>query len=149
MACPAMGRRLNGRSISIHRCYTVSETATALGLHRGSVLRWLSKGELSPIDQSKPFLIHGKALREFIDRRTPRKQKCALHEWFCFRCRAPRTAAFGEAEIIGANVNSCNIRALCSDCAAVVHKRFSLKTLATLRRIIRLSAPQHLKHLIE
>ena len=142
-------RRLNDRSISIHRSYTVSEIADALGNHRNTILRWIRDGKLVPNDKSKPFLIHGKTIREFIDRKKPKKQNCALDEWFCFRCKQPRNAALGEAEIIDANAKTCNVRALCYDCTAVVHKRFSLNAIGTLRQIVSLSAPQHLKHLIE
>ncbi|MEZ5895294.1 MAG: helix-turn-helix domain-containing protein [Parvularculaceae bacterium] len=140
---------MSGRSISIHRCYSVSEIADAFGVHRGTVLRWIRERKLAPIDHSKPFLINGGEVQDFINRRKPKKQKCALDEWFCFRCKKPQHAAFADAEIISANAKTCNTRALCTECTAIVHKRIAIGSLAQLRQSVSLSAPLHLKHLIE
>ena len=144
-----MARRLNGRSISIHRSYLVYEIANALGVHRGTVLRWIRQGELKPIDGGKPIYVHGRTLLEFLERRKPEKQNCELYEWLCMKCREPRQAAFDEAEIISSNRRTCNIRALCRDCTTVMHKRFSNSKLADLCASVTLTAAQDCEHLVE
>ena len=144
-----MARRLSGRSISIHRSYTVKDIAEALGVHKGSVLRWIRRGELKPIDGGRPILIQGKTLGAYLELRKPKKQKCEIDEWFCMKCRLPRHAAFDEGEIVSANRRTCNVRALCRECATVMHKRFSNTALSALLASVRLSAPHRFRHLIE
>ncbi len=144
-----MARRLNGRAISIYRSYLVNEIATALGVHRGTVLRWIRSGELTPIDGGRPIYVHGRTLLEFLERRKPKRQQCQLNEWPCMKCRGPRQAAFGEAEIISGNRCTCNIRALCRDCTTVMHKRFSNSKLADLKVSVTLTAAQDCEHLIK
>jgi excisionase family DNA binding protein len=147
MAFRAMARRLSGRSISIHRSYPAKDIAEALGVHKGTVLRWIRRGELKPIDDRRPILIQGKTLRAYLELRRPKKQKCGIDEWYCLKCRQPRHAAFGEGEIVSSNRRTCNVRALCGECATVMHKRFSNLMLGNISRLVRLSAQQHLKHL--
>ncbi|GGD13114.1 helix-turn-helix domain-containing protein [Aquisalinus flavus] len=144
-----MARRLNGRSFSIHRAYTVSEIADKLQVHRQTVLRWIRAGELLPVDGSRPILVEGETLKAYLKARQPKRHKCAPDEWFCMKCRTPRKAAFGECEILTGNRASCNIRALCEDCATLMHKRFSLARLPALATAFTVSAPQHLKHLMD
>ncbi|NOX94633.1 MAG: helix-turn-helix domain-containing protein [Alphaproteobacteria bacterium] len=144
-----MARKLNGRSISIHRSYPAKDIADALRVHKGTVLRWIRNGDLKPIDDGRPILVQGKTLRAYLEWRKPKKQKCATDEWYCLKCREPRHAAFEEGEIVSANRRTCNVRALCCWCATVMHKRFSIPTLSDLTASVRLSAQHHLKHLIE
>lgn len=144
-----MARRLNGRAISIYRSYLVHEIAAALGVHRGTVLRWIRQGELTPIDGGRPIYVHGRTLLEFLERRKPKKQKCRFNEWLCMKCRLPRNAAFDEAEIISSSRRTCNIRALCRDCTTVMHKRFSNSMLTDLKTFVTLTAAQDCEHLIE
>ena len=144
-----MARKLAVRSISIHRSYPVKDIADALGVHKGTVLRWIRHGDLKRIDAGKPILVQGRTLRAYLEWRKPKKQKCALNEWYCLKCREPRHAAFEEGEIVSANRRTCNIRALCDQCTSVMHKRFSNSRLVEVSQLIRLSAEQRLKHLIE
>src|SRR6185312_16914102 len=71
--------------------YDVHEVAKLCGVHRGTVRHWLKAEGLKAIDGSRPTLIHGTELKRFLtEKRTCRRQKCAIGEFFCFRCRQPR-----------------------------------------------------------
>ena len=144
-----MSRKLKARLISKHRTYAIDEIAKALSVHKGTVGRWVRSGELKPVDSRKPILVHGLEIHRFVKTRKTKKQKCDLDQWFCMRCRQPRHAAFCEAEIVSANMASCNVRALCSECTAIMHKRFSLSDLPQLMRKIGLTGPQALRHLMD
>jgi len=144
-----MARKLNRRSFSTHRAYTVSEIADRLNVHRQTVLRWIKAGDLQPVDETRPILVEGTTLKAYLATRQPKKQKCGADEWFCMKCRTPRKAAFGEAEIITANRVTCNVRALCEQCATLMHRRFSHADLATLAACMTITAPQRLRHLID
>lgn len=61
----------------------------------------------------------------FLRGRKTKGARCKVSECYCFRCRAPRRPAFGEAEIISTATGKPNLRALCETCGALMHKRFS------------------------
>ena len=144
-----MARKLKVRSISKHRTYAIDEIAKALSVHKGTVGRWIRSGELKPVDSGRPVIVHGVEAHRFIKARKPKKQKCDFDQWFCMRCRQPRHAAFCEAEIVSANTASCNVMALCAECATIMHRRFSLSALPQLNRKIDFTVPQALQHLID
>lgn len=128
--------RLNG--IKVHRNYTVDEVARSLKVAKGTVRRWL-KGGLPAIADRRPLLILGRELIEFLTRRAPIRSRCQLDECYCFSCRAPRHAAFGEAEFIPLSASSGNLRALCETCATVMHKRIATGKLPTVQSILKVT----------
>ena len=88
-------RRVDARRVKIHRSYTIEEVVRCLGVHKHTVRRWLKAG-LPAIDARRPTLIHGAALRSYLeDSRRARRQPCGQGELFCFRCRHPRAPAGG------------------------------------------------------
>lgn len=130
-----MPRRINWRRIRQHRNYTVDDVHRALGVSKGTVRRWI-KSDLPALTDAKPFLILGSDLIVFLKNRAPAKQKCRLDQCFCFSCRTPRRAAFGEAEFIPLNTTSGNLRALCEKCSTVMHKHVSLAKLIDVRAVL-------------
>lgn len=127
-----MARRHSARSISRLRTYTVEEIARALHVHRNTVRRWVKAG-LEPIDERKPFLIHGKDLIEYLDARKSQKQRLQPHEGYCFSCRAPRGPALGEVEISERGGGRLTLTALCDTCTTVMHKKLARDLLPLLR----------------
>jgi hypothetical protein len=148
MVFHAMATKPNWRAISIHRSYTVDEARRALGVSKATVRRWIKAG-LPVIPDTWPRLIHGPALLAYCKPDLSKKVRCLPGECYCVKCRAPRTAAFGEAEIITASAASVNIRALCPDCSTLIHQRVSWARLPSIASILRLRAPQALRHLID
>lgn len=144
-----MARKLSGRSISIHRSYPVRDIAEILGVHKGTVQRWIRSGRLKPNDDYRPMLVHGKTLREFLKQRQPKKHRCGIDEWYCMKCRMPRKAAFSEAEITTANGKTCNVLALCETCGTAMHKRVSFNHFPAFQEKTRLTNSHRFAHLIE
>jgi excisionase family DNA binding protein len=128
-------RHPNWRGVNRHRSYTVDEAARARGVAKGTVRRWLKSG-LPAISDRKPLLILGDDLAQFLEGRQAAKQTCKLNECFCFSCRAPRVPAAGMADFIPLSSTSGNLRALCSACTGVMHKRVSLAKLPELCAIL-------------
>ncbi len=141
-----MRRRPYRRAICIHRNYEVSELANLLGVCKRTVRRWMSVG-LPAIRDRKPALIIGQDVVDFLGRQAKPKSRCGPGQFFCFRCHAPRSAAFGLAEIVNRSAASLNLRALCSVCATCVHRRVALRRLGHDMPGIAVrdpEAPQHL-----
>ncbi|MBU6426643.1 helix-turn-helix domain-containing protein [Patescibacteria group bacterium] len=88
--------RFNPQIISRHLSYTLPEIAAKLHMTKKSLYRWIDEGLPIVPGQRKPILIHGDDLKTFINARNSRhKVKLKRHEFYCFRCRAPRQAKRG------------------------------------------------------
>lgn len=133
--------RAKRRAIKKHRNYTMDEAARVLGVAKGTIRRWIKDG-LPAIDDHKPFLIIGRDLIDYLESKTPPKQKCQLHQCYCLSCRAPRDPAFGEVEYLPVGPCSGNLRALCAVCTTVMHKRIGTGKLEALKAIVSVSTPQ-------
>ena len=138
-----MGRRRpNPRLVKIHRSYTVEEAARTLGVHKNTVRAWIRRG-LGTIDRRRPTLVHGLELRGFIEgRRAARKQACAPGQLFCVRCRSPKPPAGNIAEYIPMTATSGNLRGICADCDALMHRRVAVARLNEVRGDLKISSPQ-------
>lgn len=141
-----MARRPNRRAICIHRNYEVAELARLLGVCKRTVRRWISAG-LPAIRDQKPALILGQDVVDFLSRQAKPKSRCGPGQFFCFRCHAPRLAAFGQAETVHRSAASLNLRALCSVCAACVHRRVAIRDLSRDMPKIEIRDPQAPQHL--
>ena len=70
-----MGQRhVNHRLAKIHRSYTVEEVARLFGRHRNAVRAWLKSG-LPTIDKTRPALIAGIDLRDFLVKRRQQSKR--------------------------------------------------------------------------
>jgi hypothetical protein len=130
-----MPRVADHRRIKRHRTYAVDEAARTLGVAKGTVRLWIKKG-LPVLADQRPMLILGGDLIDFLVARERPRQSCALHECFCFSCRAPRSPAFDAVEYHSFSAISGNLRGLCSVCSTVMHKRISFARLYDLRQIL-------------
>jgi hypothetical protein len=59
------GRRINPNRVKIHRNYTARGLADSLGVHKNTIRHWQRNG-LVPIDNQRPYLFHGAAVRAFL-----------------------------------------------------------------------------------
>jgi hypothetical protein len=102
--------------------YDVAEIARLLGVHRNTVRQWQKTG-LRPIDDRRPILIHGAALKSFLsEKQSARRRKCGPGELFCFRCRMPRKPWGGMVEISKVSEKIARATALCEVCEAEMHR---------------------------
>ena len=132
--------------IKVHRSYTVDEAARELGVSKGTVSRWLKDGELPFLNDQKPALILGGSLKAFGQNRTKAKTKCKPHEFYCFKCRAPKVAAGNMADFVQRSPKSGNLKAICG-CGTIMNKnvsKASLQALAAVLDITICQAPEHL-----
>jgi hypothetical protein len=129
------------RRVKIHRNYTVDEAARTLNVAKGTVRRWLKDG-LPHLNDQKPALILGRDLKAFGASRTLTKQKCQLHECYCFKCCKPRAPALNMAEYVPLSATGGNLRTFCSVCETIMHKGIAKSALAALDAILEVSICQ-------
>ena len=116
-------RRVNPNRVKLHRSYSVEELARCCDVHKNTVRNWQRDG-LKPIDNARPNLFQGAAVRDFLARRkTGRKRPCSPGTFYCFRCRSPRRPALGMVDFVLIRPGSGNLRALCETCEAIMHRR--------------------------
>ena len=134
--------------IKVHRSYTVEEAARKLGISECTLRRWINNGELPCLNEQKPALILGVSILAFGRNRTKSKIKCEQYEFYCFKCRGPRTAAGSIADFVQRSPKSGNLKAICG-CGTIMNKNMSLATLQTLRAILDITICQAPEHLVK
>ncbi len=122
------------RRIKVHISYSIEEIASLLGLHEKTVRNWLTQG-LPTIDQKRPLLIYGENLIEFLRKRQKsRKHPCQIDQFYCVKCKAPRTALGSLADLIFKNQKLLKLTALCAVCETKMNKIASSSSLHLLKK---------------
>ena len=125
-------RRVDPRRIKLHRSYSVGELAECCGVHKNTVRHWQRAG-LKPLDDQRPIMFHGPAIRAFLSsRKASRRQPCQPGTLYCLRCRVPRPPAPGLVEFVTFNALSGNIRANCATCGTQMHRSARKAALASI-----------------
>jgi len=116
-------RRADWRRIKSKYSYTIEEAARALNLHRNTVRNWVRRGGLTAMTGSRPHLILGSVLIEFLKtRRLALKRKCGLGELYCLKCRVPRKPIAELIEHRPMASGRTRIVAICSICETLMHR---------------------------
>lgn len=93
-----MGRKrtFNPRLIKARHSYSLAEVAELYGTHPRTVQRWRKEGLLVLDEASRPFLVMGSSVQDFLrERQTKRKHPLRPGEFFCPRCRCARRSSPG------------------------------------------------------
>lgn len=142
-------RHPNYRHVKIHRNYTVEDIADLFGIHKNTVRNWLKSG-LVTIDTSRPMLIHGEVLADYLKiKRAKNKQKCKSGEMYCVRCRAPKSPALGMTEYKPTTATMGNLIAICPTCGSIMNRRASIAKLGQIRGEMDITIPQALQHIVD
>jgi hypothetical protein len=128
-------RRADWRRIKAKYSYTVEEAARALKVHRNTVRNWVRRGGLSAMIGSRPHLILGAVLIEFLKaKRLALKRKCGLGEMYCLKCRAPRKPIAELIEHRPMASGRTRIVGICLTCEKLMHRFVANRNLeASLR----------------
>jgi hypothetical protein len=123
-------RRINPNVIKTHRCYSIGELSDRLGVHKNTVRNWQRSG-LTPIDDGRPILFQGGAIRDFLKKQNvSRKVPCGPGRFYCLRCREPRSPAGAMVDFLPVTERSGNLRAICETCGTLMHRRASVTAIA-------------------
>jgi len=118
-------RRINSRRVKIHRNYTVDEAAKTLGVHKNTVRLWIKQGH-PVVDERRPTLLRGRDIRAFLEnRKAKRKHRLAAGEFYCLKCRAPKSPAGRMADYTASSADLGNLTGLCPDCETIMNRRTS------------------------
>jgi hypothetical protein len=127
----------------------MEEITKLFNVHKNTVHYWLKMG-LPRIDGRRPILILGRQLAGFLHtRRERRRQRCRAGEFYCFRCRAPRTSAAQKADYLPITTSSGNLSGICCECGTRMYRRVSLRKLATAVGDLQVLLPQAQQRIVE
>lgn len=145
-----MGQRnVNHRLVKTRRTYTTEEAARLFGIHRNTVRAWLKAG-LSTIDKTRPALIAGSDLVDFLLKRRQRnKRPCAAGELYCLRCRVPRRPAGNEAHYHPITATTGNLEGVCPECSLRMFRRVNRACLDAARGNLTIRMPEAPEHISE
>ena len=126
--------RFNPRLVKLHRTYDAQGVAELYGVHRNTVRNWIIDQGLPTIDDRRPLLIHGAALRAFLEaRRAAARRPTRPGLMYCLKCREARSPAHGMADFIPAEGGGPgDLRALCATCGTLMHRRTRADALAVV-----------------
>lgn len=128
-------RKYNTRLIKQTLSYSTQDIVSLFGLHKRTVQEWHTQG-LPRIDDRKPFLVLGSDLKEFLDKRQgSRRRHCQPNEFYCFKCRSPRTCWENVVDIKFLNEKRLMIIGVCAQCDTPLNKISSPKKLDELYKI--------------
>ena len=126
-------RKISAVRVKKHRTYTVEELADATGATEATVRIWVKRG-LPALTAQRPMLILGRDVRGFFERQAlQRKRPTQLGEFFCFRCKEPRTPALGIADYLPLGPSHGRLVALCSACERECSRMVSIRDLPAWR----------------
>jgi len=138
-------RHPNHRLVKILRSYSVEEVANLFGIHKNTVRIWVKAG-LPISDDKRPMLILGSDLADFLKaRRTKNKQSCKPGEFYCFRCRAPRSPAGEMVDYHPVTEKFGNLTAFCPACECMMKRCISRAKLEQVFGKMQITFPQALR----
>ena len=142
-------RHPNPRLIKIHRSYTVEEVAAVCGVHRNTVRQWIKTG-LETLDDQRPLLMQGDALRLFLElRRHHNKRPCLPGQMYCLRCRAPQRPAGDMVDCEELTATQGNLVGICPVCDLIMNRRVNFSKLVAIAGGLDIRLPHALLHIDE
>lgn len=120
-------KHYDGRIFKGKRNYTLYEISETLGVHLKSVRRWARNG-LKVLDmETKPFLVMGRDIRNFLkERRIRHRKTLKVGEFFCPKCWIPRNSIEDKittrftGRMLGKTYRQVFIQGVCPICAATM-----------------------------
>lgn len=131
-----MGRRFKTRRIKANKTYRVEELADAAEVVPATVRQWLKAG-LGRLDGNRPTLIMGFQALAFLDTRKARASRpLGLGEFYCFRCKAQRSALGAMADYVPTSTTDGRLKALCSVCECQCNRNVSADDMPAIRKVL-------------
>ena len=125
--------RYNPRLAKIHRSYTVGKISEIYGVHKNTVLTWIKNGLLT-CDSSRPTLILGHHLREFLEqKRKKNKKPCPVGTLYCVSCKEPRKPAGNMVDYLPTSETRGRLIGICPCCEHMINQITSFSKMEKIR----------------
>ena len=139
-------KKFNVNRVRKNLCYSVFDICRLLEVHKNTVREWIRKG-LPTLDQQRPLMIHGQDLKTILNQRPQsQKRKCKANEFYCLKCKCPRTSMGNLVDVEKRNEKMMMLKGLCSVCETSVFKLQAQKNIQKVAAVFDLSQ-QQLEHI--
>jgi len=141
-------RTYNTKHIKQGCSYTIEDITELLEVHPNTVHNWIDAG-LPCMTGKTPHLIYGAELIDFLNtKQRKRKHPCKAEEFYCCKCRVPRPAWEGVADITIRNKNQLTITGICAVCEGKIVRGGATIKLPEYQKIFAIQTIRN-QHLIE
>lgn len=115
-----MGRRFSTRGLSKDRVYTLKLAARTIGASEATIRKFPKQG-LRVIKDSRPYLVRGADLIEFLQKReAANRNEMADGQFYCMTCKAPCEAKQGPIIYTPTTSLTGRLSGLCGECGGKV-----------------------------
>ena len=129
-----MAKRYNPNLAKIHFTYSVNEVAELFSVHSHTVREWIKKG-LPVMNETRPVLIQGAILREFISEQNKKqKRPCAENEMYCVSCREPKIPLGDMVDYEPRDEQKGCLVGLCPSCESSMNRFASLSSIERISK---------------
>ena len=135
-----MSRPYNINRISYFMCYTVEDICNLFSsrhLHAQTVRKWIKNG-LPVIDGSKPALIYGDDLKDFLGKVNDNNHlSLNFDEFYCFSCKEAHIP-LGRKVYVEQNGSFIKVKGLCPKKHTIMNRSYKLADYPELKKIFEL-----------
>jgi hypothetical protein len=131
-----MSRRFKTRRIKANKAYRIDELADAADVVPATVRQWLKAG-MDRLDGNRPTFILGFQALAFLEARKAKASRpLGLGEFYCFRCKAQRSALGAMADYVPTSNTGGRLKALCSVCECRCNRNVSARDMPAIRKVL-------------
>ena len=131
-----MAKRVATNRIKKNQAYNIPELADIAMVSQITVRRWIKDG-MTIIDNNRPTLVMGFSALAFLDTRQAKaKQPMQTHQFYCLRCRAPKTPLGMMADYIPQSPSGGRLVALCASCECTCNRNISAHQLPQFQAVL-------------
>jgi len=134
-----MSKRYNTRIIKLNYSYLLSEISGVYGVHIRTVRLWVKEG-LEIVEGLFPYLVNGKDLKAFLDKRQNKmKTKLNDNEIYCVKCKKGIIPLNNSVEIvysgktIGNGIKDFMLKGICPICLTNINRLSNENKLDTVK----------------
>lgn len=131
-----MAKRIATNRIKKNQTYSIIELAEAAMVSQITVRRWIKDG-MATIDDHRPALVMGFSALDFLGARQAKaKQPMQTHQFYCLRCKAPKSPMGMMADYVSQTPSGGRLVALCSSCECTCNRNISANQLPQFRAVL-------------
>lgn len=119
-------KKFNLRLFKKGDCYNSKELCNLLGIKEGTIFNWIKQGLQKAKNCGNHLFFNAEDVKDFLcTRQTKRKQKCQENEFFCFKCKKPRSPFGNMVDYVQITEKVACLKSICEICESKINKNIS------------------------
>ncbi|PSL20517.1 helix-turn-helix domain-containing protein [Shimia abyssi] len=140
-----MAKRVNPMAVKTNTTYDVFEAARELNVTPATIRNWIKDG-MEAMTSSKPYLILGSAIREYLrSKKAAARRPLKDEQLFCPSCRTGRKPVGMKVTLSAVSPKTDILKGVCQRCDGTATRMISHEQHQTFASIFRISAEPNSK----